>query len=116
MGAKPTCEALICTAIGEVSVKTVPIQTLPDGYVLIRTKAVALSPTDWKSIYASDGGSVGTRPGIDFAGVVEEAWKGSKKSWNKGDRVFGGVWGAYVLPIFFPYQQPAPCPYVRHER
>ncbi|EOA88337.1 uncharacterized protein SETTUDRAFT_168286 [Exserohilum turcica Et28A] len=94
MGSKPTCEALICTAIGEVSIKTVPVQAIPDGYILIRTKAVALNPTDWKSIYAGDGGSIGTRPGIDFAGVVEEVGSGSKKSWNKGDRVFGGVWGA----------------------
>jgi NADPH:quinone reductase-like Zn-dependent oxidoreductase len=84
----------MCTAVGEVEVQEVPIPKVREGYTLFKIKAVALNPTDWKSIHFKDGGAVGTRLGVDFAGVVEEVGPGVTKQWKKGDRVCGGVYGA----------------------
>ncbi|KAJ5495548.1 hypothetical protein N7539_000664 [Penicillium diatomitis] len=90
----PTCKAVMCTAIGEACVQEVPIPSVREGYTLFRTKAVALNPTDWKSMHFANPDAVGTRLGVDFAGVVEEVGPGVTKQWKKGDRVCGGVCGA----------------------
>ncbi|KAJ5953287.1 hypothetical protein N7454_000183 [Penicillium verhagenii] len=67
------------------------LPTLRDDYMLIKTVAVALNPTDWKHIlYVSPPGSL---IGCDYAGVVEEVGKDVKKSFKKGDRVCGFVHG-----------------------
>lgn len=89
-----TAKAIICTAVGEVEIQDVPIPQGSNGYTVFKTKAVALNPTDWKSIHFKDGGAVGTRPGVDFAGVVEEVGSKETRPWKKGDRVLGGVYGA----------------------
>lgn len=84
--------AIYATAVGKAEIKDAPKPALPAGYLLIKTKAVALNPTDWKSLYSPDGGSVGTRLGVDYAGVVED-FAPDVKGWSKGDRVCGMVWG-----------------------
>ncbi len=89
-------KALICTAAGKVEIQSTPIQKLPSGYVLVKTKAVALNPTDWKAIDSPDGYAVGTRSGVDFAGVVEDLGPDVKRGLQKGDRVFGITFGGYV--------------------
>lgn len=69
-----------------------PIPALRDGYMRIRTVAVAVNPCDWKQV---DGlGSPGTLLGCDYAGIVEEVAPGGHKSFKKGDRVCGMVHGA----------------------
>jgi NADPH:quinone reductase-like Zn-dependent oxidoreductase len=102
-------QAIFCTAVGEVEIRSVPQPTLVPGHVLVRTKAVALNPTDWKSIHDPSGSAVGARLGVDFAGVVEEIGPGLSRPFEKGDRVCGSVFGGYVwffLPTFFadPYR------------
>lgn len=86
-------KAIICTAIGKVEIQSVPKQKPLSGHVLVKTKAVALNPTDWRSIYDPQGDAVGTRPGIDFAGEVEELGPDATKDFKKGDRVWGAVFG-----------------------
>lgn len=69
-----------------------PVPKLRDDYILVKTVAVALNPTDWKHIafgLAADGGLAG----CDFSGVVEEVGPAVTKSWAKGDRVAGVAHG-----------------------
>lgn len=62
----------------------------PD-YLLVKTYAVALNPTDWKHITFVD---AEVTSGCDFAGVVEEVGPEVTKSFKKGDRVYGVIHGA----------------------
>ncbi|KAB8263610.1 zinc-binding oxidoreductase [Aspergillus pseudonomiae] len=68
-----------------------PLPSLRNGYLLVRTKAVALNPTDWKHIEITE------RPGIlfgcDYAGVVEKIGPGISSRFQVGDRVAGFVHG-----------------------
>jgi NADPH:quinone reductase-like Zn-dependent oxidoreductase len=75
----------------------VPLPKLPgDDWILVNTKAVALNPTDWKSIANSP--SPGALAGCDYAGVVEEVGEGVKNL-KTGDRVAGFVRGGeFNLP------------------
>lgn len=88
----PTCKAIICTAAGQTEVQDLPTPQVRDGHILVKTKAVALNPTDWKS--ANNAESVGYRVGCDYAGVVEEVGQNTAKPFKKGDRVCGFVFGA----------------------
>lgn len=70
----------------------VPLPKLPaDNWLLVRTKAVALNPTDWKAVVTRN--SPGSISGCDFAGVVEEVGKDVTEV-KVGDRVAGFVRGA----------------------
>jgi NADPH:quinone reductase-like Zn-dependent oxidoreductase len=75
-----------------------PKPKLRDDYILVKTTAIALNPTDWKHVdngLVSNGGLVG----CDFAGIVEEIGSAVTKKWNKGDRVAGVAHGGnYVQP------------------
>jgi hypothetical protein len=74
----------------------VPIPKLSaDNWVLVKTKAVALNPTDWKNIAKAT--SPGSIAGCDYAGVVEEVGK-SVTNYKVGDRICGFVRGGlYIL-------------------
>ena len=62
----------------------------PDS-VLLKVKAVALNPTDWKALQKPIQGCV---MGVDFAGVVETIADGDvARKWKKGDRVAGSLHG-----------------------
>ncbi|EJP68202.1 zinc-binding dehydrogenase [Beauveria bassiana ARSEF 2860] len=86
--------AIICTAAGKLDIQPMPKQKLPPGQVLVKTKAVALNPTDWKAIDDPSGFAAGTRLGVDFAGTIEEVGPDVKKGFQKGDRVCGAAFGA----------------------
>lgn len=90
-------QAVFCTAVGTAEIKAAPKPTLPPGYLLVKTKAVALNPTDWKTIHDPSGRAVGTRVGVDFSGIVEEVGADVKQPWKKGDRICGFVFGGFVL-------------------
>jgi NADPH:quinone reductase-like Zn-dependent oxidoreductase len=64
----------------------VPLPKIQDNFVLVKTKAVALNPTDWKSIENSP--SAGAIAGCDYAGIVEEVGNGVT-GLKVGDRVAG---------------------------
>ena len=68
---------------------------LRDDYILIKTAAVALNPTDWKHVdFMANPGAL---LGCDYAGVVEEVGSKVKKPFKKGDRVCGMCHGANRL-------------------
>ncbi|KAI1816977.1 putative zinc-binding oxidoreductase ToxD [Poronia punctata] len=82
---------LIREAAGKAALEAIPVPKLEDDYVLVRTVAVALNPTDWTTLDAP--GDDGTLVGCDFAGVVEEVGSVVSKGFKKGDRVAGFAHG-----------------------
>ncbi|EKG14044.1 Alcohol dehydrogenase superfamily zinc-containing [Macrophomina phaseolina MS6] len=72
-------------------VSDAPIPKLREGYLRVKTVAVALNPTDWKHIdfLASKGAIVG----CDYSGIVEEVGPGVT-GFSAGDRVAGFVHGS----------------------
>jgi NADPH:quinone reductase-like Zn-dependent oxidoreductase len=69
-----------------------PIPKLRDDYVLVKTVAVALNPTDWKHI-AFGLGAENCLTGCDFSGTVEAIGPAVTKSFSIGDRVAGVAHG-----------------------
>ena len=70
---------------------------LRDDYILIKTAAIALNPTDWKHVDFM--ASPGALSGCDYAGVVEEIGTKVTKPFKKGDRVCGMCHGANALQL-----------------
>ena len=78
------------------------------GQVLVKVKAVAINPLDWKirkgEMKLMSGSKFPKHTGIDFSGVIEEAGP-SVTTFKKGDEVFGmvknnmkeGALGEYVV-------------------
>lgn len=91
------CKAITVTAIGSASVTTTPLPALRPDYMLVRTLAVALNPTDHSAVDGHMGGDASTlagcRPGCDYVGVVEEVGPGVTKAFGRGDRVAGVAHG-----------------------
>ncbi|KAF2194122.1 oxidoreductase-like protein [Zopfia rhizophila CBS 207.26] len=79
--------------IAEVS-SNVPIPALRDEYIIVKTKAVALNPTDWKAVDSRN--SPGAIAGCDYSGIVEAVGKAVATPFKVGDRVAGFVHGANV--------------------
>lgn len=76
---------------GTAVLREIPIPELRPGYVLIKTIAVALNPTDWTSLDAV--GDPGTIVGCDYAGIVEHVGSGESNRFKKGDRIAGFAHG-----------------------
>jgi NADPH:quinone reductase-like Zn-dependent oxidoreductase len=84
----PSNRGIIKTAVGKAILSTIPFPRVRDGYLLVKTIAVALNPTDWQTVDETNPPS--TPPlllGCDAAGIVLEVGKGVRKHWKKGDRV-----------------------------
>ena len=83
----------------------IPIPKLRDGYVLVKPKAVALNPTDWRHIdYLATPGAI---VGCDYAGEVLEVGAGVTKQFKPGDRIAGFVHGGESrLPFWTERAQP----------
>ncbi|KNG83239.1 protein TOXD [Aspergillus nomiae NRRL 13137] len=91
-----TQKAIVVTSPKQESLVTDrPIPALRDDYILVKTVAVALNPTDWKHIafLAPPGALIG----CDYAGIVEEVGKAVKKPFKKGDRVCGFAHGGNAV-------------------
>lgn len=68
----------------------IKLPSLRPDYVLVKTIAVALNPTDWKHInFVESPATIG----CDFAGIVENVGADVKTRWKKGDRVYGFAHG-----------------------
>lgn len=69
----------------------VPIPTISPNEILVKVKAVALNPTDFKHLdVVSPPHSI---MGCDYAGVVHQVGDSVKGQWSVGDRVAGAVHG-----------------------
>ena len=79
--------AVVRTAIGKAELRPVLLPHLPDDYILVKTVAVALNPTDWTTLDAK--GDAGTIVGVDYAGVVEKVGPAVSRDFTKGDRIAG---------------------------
>lgn len=89
-------KAIVVQGIKEVElVSDRPIPKLRDDYILVKTAAVALNPTDWKHIDYL--GVDGALTGCDYAGTVEDVGKAVTKQWKKGDHVAGFAHGGDVV-------------------
>ncbi|QKX60958.1 uncharacterized protein TRUGW13939_08104 [Talaromyces rugulosus] len=75
-----------------------PIPKLRDGYILVKTTAVALNPTDWKG-YTSNSIEDGALVGVDYSGIVEEVGPNVSKPFEKGDHVAGFVHGCNISQL-----------------
>lgn len=89
-------QAIVATKTGEAAIVDAPYPTLPaDDYIIVRTTAVAVNPTDWKHVEAAESmGCQGCRVGCDYAGVVEIVGPRVTRSFKKGDRITGPVNGS----------------------
>ncbi|KAI1828358.1 putative alcohol dehydrogenase [Xylaria intraflava] len=87
-----TTKALVVTQEGvSAAIQDVPIPQLGELRVLVKVVAIALNPSDWKSIdyRVAD---LGARVGYDYSGIVHEV--GTKvTNFQKGDRIAGLVHG-----------------------
>ncbi|KAI8609816.1 alcohol dehydrogenase class-3 [Chytriomyces sp. MP71] len=76
----------------EAAITETRVPTLRDEYILVKTAAVALNPTDWKHIdYLSP---VGSTVGCDWAGTVLQVGSKVTRSFKVGDRVWGLAHGS----------------------
>lgn len=82
--------ALIMRGKGEADVQhDLGIPSPDPGQILIRTRAVALNPSDWMawdSFFRPGAGM-----GYDFAGEVVDIGDGTSQRWSVGDHVAGLV-------------------------
>ncbi|QQK46758.1 Polyketide synthase, enoylreductase [Penicillium digitatum] len=82
-----------CATLAE----NVPLPVLPDDYILVKTKAVALNPTDWRHIDFVP--CTGATVGCDYSGIVEAIGRSVNKAFKKGDRVAGFVHGSNAVRL-----------------
>ncbi|KAJ5494351.1 Polyketide synthase enoylreductase [Penicillium fimorum] len=91
-----TQSAIIVQEPGRATlVEDFPLPELPDNYILVKTKAVALNPTDWRHIDFVP--CTGATVGCDYSGIVEAVGPSVKKPFKKGDRVAGFVHGSNAV-------------------
>lgn len=74
------------------------VPKLRHDYLLVKVKAVALNPTDWKHI-AFELGADGSLVGCDFSGIIEQVGPGVTKPFKKGDRIAGVAHGGNAVQI-----------------
>lgn len=94
MSLPATAKAVFAIEQGKTAVREAPVPQVRPGYILVKVKAVALNPTDWKSVHTPGGAAVGTKTGCDYAGVVEQVGADLAKPFARGDRVCGMVFGS----------------------
>jgi len=96
MSLPATHKALVVVEPGKVTVKEQPLPKYGDDELLVKVKAVALNPTDWKHIdnLLKPGQSIG----CDFAGDVAAVGSNAQsKGFSVGDPVAGFVRGGFVV-------------------
>ncbi|KAF1953080.1 enoyl reductase [Byssothecium circinans] len=86
-----TRRAVVQKSADVAEIKDVPLPKLRDDYIIAKTKAVALNPTDWKSLAGRP--SPGAIVGCDYSGIVTEVGKAVTTPFKVGDRVAGFVRG-----------------------
>lgn len=91
-----SCQAIVVGGDGKTAhITDVVVPEPAEGWLLVRVKAVAINPTDWKHV-AKGWAPVGSRVGCDYAGVVEKIGLGDTAGFSVGDPVAGFTHGWYV--------------------
>jgi len=94
---EPQNHGLIKTSQFHASISEIPIPTLRPSYILVRTIAVALNPTDWQTVdEVPKGGTLYSLLGCDAAGIVVEVGSEVTKDFKIGDRIAGIAHGGYL--------------------
>ena len=83
--------AVVTTGRSAVAVRNVPFPSPGPGELIVKTAAVGLNPTDWKSLARLP--AVDAIIGVDFSGTVDRIGDGVSK-FRPGDRVAGFVHGS----------------------
>lgn len=81
---------IVKLAQGKAELTSIPIPKVLDTFILVKTVAVALNPTDWQTV--DEAPMPGVAPsliGCDAAGIVIEVGRGVTKNFKPGDRVAG---------------------------
>lgn len=79
---------------GNAVIKSVALPQLDDEYILIKTKAIAGNPTDWKHVQYALGPN-GAVIGVDAAGeIVKLGPKVDTSKFHVGDYVYGFIHGS----------------------
>lgn len=90
-----TRRAVVHKSKGVAEVRDVPMPKLRDDYIIVKTKAVALNPTDFKAVEGRT--SPGAISGCDYSGIVEQIGKNVTTPFKVGDKVAGMVSGGTKL-------------------
>ncbi|RDW83429.1 putative zinc-binding oxidoreductase ToxD-2 [Coleophoma crateriformis] len=88
---------LVKVAKGQAVVTDIPVPSLQDDYLLVRTIAVALNPADWQNLDEDFVSEV--KPmlnGHDAAGIIEAVGKNVTSRLKKGDRIMCAGYGVNV--------------------
>lgn len=86
----PVNRGLLKIAQGKSILRDIPIPSVPDDSILVKTIAVALNPTDWQTLDEIPApGFTHSLLGVDAAGIIVEVGKGVTKDFKVGDRVAG---------------------------
>ncbi|CCF60286.1 hypothetical protein KAFR_0J02220 [Kazachstania africana CBS 2517] len=95
MSVPKTMKAVFVEAGDEPVLKSnVPLPKVKDGHLLLKTKAAAGNPTDWKHVVHKMGG-VNCVLGCDVAGeIVQLGPNVDEKKFRVGDNVYGFIHGA----------------------
>lgn len=79
---------------------SLPFPQSHDDYVLVKTIAMALKPTDWQTLdQAFKPGTTRALSGCDAAGIVVKVGKRITKDFKEDDRIAGAAHGGKVAPI-----------------
>jgi NADPH:quinone reductase-like Zn-dependent oxidoreductase len=89
---------IVKLAQGKAELTAIPIPNVLHTFMLVKTVAVALNPTDWQTVDEKPMPGVGpSLIGCDAAGIVVEVGKGVTKDFKPGDRVAGFSHGGNIL-------------------
>jgi hypothetical protein len=88
MSVPQTTKAVKKIAQGQAVVQELPIPTLPQGHLLVKTKAVSINPTDWKGVHSDNVKTIDRKIGSDFAGEVAVVGPGVT-NFKVGDKIAG---------------------------
>ncbi len=86
-------KAIVFHTKGDQAVKTISLPPLRPNYLLIKVECVALNPTDWKHVTHGQGASPFSIVGCDYAGTVVSIGSEVKKSFKRGDKIYGCAHG-----------------------
>ncbi|KAK2013653.1 GroES-like protein [Colletotrichum eremochloae] len=83
---------------GKAVITDQPVPEPRDGHILVRPRAVAVQPSDWKHVdYVFVGQPAGVRMGFEYAGEIVDVGEHVPLEFRKGDRVFGLCHASNVL-------------------